>query len=205
MGDSRLEEMSSETNVIILPGNGCGNVHSSNWYKWLHDRIIAEGFPVRVVLPRYMPDPNVARETVWIPYIKETLGANEHSIVIGHSSGAEAIMRLLGGGIPGNENGTKVKGAVLVAACYTDLDNDNERASGYYSREWNWETIRNHADWIVQYHSTDDPFIPIDEARHVAQNLRTEYHEFEDHSHFFEPFEHIVDVLREKLTGEKED
>ena len=46
-----------------------------------------------------MPDPDLAREKIWIPFIKEKLGndANVLKYVIGHSSGSVAIMRLLEG------------------------------------------------------------------------------------------------------------
>lgn len=37
-----------------------------------------------------------------------------------------------------------------------------------------WDLIRSNAGWIVQYHSEDDPLIPVDEARHVAKHLKTE-------------------------------
>ncbi|KAJ9446044.1 putative hydrolase YdeN [Diplonema papillatum] len=47
---------------------------------------------VHVVL-RNMPDPEVARRGVWLPFIKDRLGANERTLVIGHSSGAVAAVR----------------------------------------------------------------------------------------------------------------
>jgi len=47
----------------------------------------------------------------------------------------------------------KVKGAVLVSACHTDLGIKNERKSGYYKDPWQWEDIKRNADWIVQFGS----------------------------------------------------
>jgi hypothetical protein len=46
-----------------------------------------------------MPDPYEAKEIYWIPFIKDKLGydKNVKKYVIGHSSGAVAIMRLLEG------------------------------------------------------------------------------------------------------------
>jgi hypothetical protein len=37
---------------------------------------------------RPMPDPLYAKESVWCPFIKDVLRADEHAVLIGHSSGA---------------------------------------------------------------------------------------------------------------------
>jgi len=42
-----------------------------------------------------MPDPYKAREKIWIPFIKEKLKNEENIYIIGHSSGAVCLMRLL--------------------------------------------------------------------------------------------------------------
>jgi predicted alpha/beta hydrolase family esterase len=75
-----------------------------------------------------MPDPYAARESQWVPFILNTLKIDDKTILIGHSSGCEAIMRLL--------EKDKVLGVILVAACHTDLGDENERASEYYNRPW---------------------------------------------------------------------
>ena len=35
----------------------------------------------------------LAREEIWIPFMKEHLNCNENTVIVGHSSGAEAAMR----------------------------------------------------------------------------------------------------------------
>ena len=81
-----------------------------------------------------MPDPYTAKEKIWIPYIKDTLKADENTLLIGHSSGAEAAMRYL--------ESYKLAGALLVSACYTDRGKKSEKESGYYDRPWEWEKIK---------------------------------------------------------------
>ena len=174
--------MAAHLKAVIVPGNGGGKtgVRDANWYGWLEDRLSAEPglFPGGVIL-RDMPDPYVARETYWIPFLLDELGVGEDTVLIGHSSGAEAAMRLV------EEH--RLAGVVLVCACHTDLGEESERAAGYYSRPWRWERQKENTPWILQYHSRDDPFIPVDEARHVHANNGSEYHEFADRSHFFRP------------------
>lgn len=121
---------------------------------------------IEVVL-RNMPDPMVARERIWIPFIENEIGVDENTIVVGHSSGAVAAMRLC--------EKNQLYGAILVSACYTDLGCDNEKASGYYSREWQWEKIMMNTGFIVQFHSDNDPFIPLEGilCAHAPTSLNT--------------------------------
>ena len=88
-----------------------------------------------------MPDPYDAKEKIWIPFIRNELKADENTLLIGHSSGAEAAMRLL--------ETDKLGGVILVSACYTDLGSENEKLSGYYDRPWLWEKIKQNAGFII--------------------------------------------------------
>eukprot|EP00445_Apocalathium_hangoei_P039485 CAMPEP_0203953284 /NCGR_PEP_ID=MMETSP0359-20131031/86684_1 /ASSEMBLY_ACC=CAM_ASM_000338 /TAXON_ID=268821 /ORGANISM="Scrippsiella Hangoei, Strain SHTV-5" /LENGTH=530 /DNA_ID=CAMNT_0050886533 /DNA_START=26 /DNA_END=1615 /DNA_ORIENTATION=+ len=181
--------------VVIVPGNGCTNVRRSNWYGWLAGQLEAAGVEVGI---RNMPDPMTARESLWLPFIVRELAGGEkrlrETIVVGHSSGATAAMRLA--------ETHRVGGIVLVAAYTSDLGDLNERASGYFSRPWQWEKQKENAGFIVQFASTDDPFLPLEEQRKVRDGLAPviEYLEFDKRSHFFSaPFWELVEVLEREL------
>lgn len=181
---------------IIVPGNGCSsNIRAANWYGFAQDKLQATGLFSEVILT-VMPDPYVAKESIWVPFLLDDLRADEKTLLIGHSSGAEATMRLL-------EN-KKLFGAVLVSACWTDLGDANEAASGYYARPWEWQAIKTNVGsfGIIQLHSADDPFIPLDEAQHVAESLGSDFRVFEDRSHFFDPSS-IEDCLDEVVERAK--
>ena len=47
---------------------------------------------IESVLRNY-PDPIEAKESIWLPFMREELGCDENSVIVGHSSGAEAAMR----------------------------------------------------------------------------------------------------------------
>ena len=66
-----------------------------------------------------MPDPELGSMKYWIPFIEEEIGEGQDVILVGHSTGAVAIMRYL-------ETHT-VLGAALVGACHTDLGYESER------------------------------------------------------------------------------
>lgn len=175
---------------VIVPGNGCtGRVADANWYGWLEAELKREAIFDEVVLPLTMPDPVAAKESVWVPFLRDALGADARTIVVGHSSGAEAAMRLA--------ETTELAGLALVSACHTDLGDAGERAAGYYARPWEWAAIRANVPAIAQFHGDDDPFIPLAEARHVAKSLESDYVELRARSHFFSPpFPELVEKLR---------
>merc|ERR1711924_211841 len=82
--------------AVILPGNG-GNEYPAplrgNFYDDLAKRL-EESKLFSEVVATSMPDACAARRSIWIPHLVDTIGVSEDTIVIGHSSGAEACMRL---------------------------------------------------------------------------------------------------------------
>ncbi|WAR06164.1 RBBP9-like protein [Mya arenaria] len=182
------------THIVIIPGNGGGDVTRANWYGWAQ-RKLNELDGVKCDL-RNMPDPVIARESIWIPFMRDEMGCGEETIIVGHSSGAEAAMRFA--------EKYKVKGIVIVSACFSDLGDENERASGYYSRPWEWPRIRENAPWRVQFGSTDDPFISWSEQQQVADGLESDLHKFQDKGHFMNTcFPQLIDVIKKKLKEGK--
>ena len=176
--------------IAIVPGNGCDDINDANWYAWLQDRLRKSG-RFTAVACQTMPDPHKARRHIWLPFMLSTLGCSEpETILVGHSSGAVAAMRLL------EEH--RLAGCVLVSACHTDLGHAGERASGYYppsGGEWQWSRIKQNAGGnIVVLHSDNDPFIPLPEAQHVASSLGVELRLCPGRSHFFSPGEELVDA-----------
>lgn len=176
--------MMARRNVAIVPGNGAGCA-SANFYPWLATELRARGYDVAL---EEMPDPDVAREAVWLPFIRETLGAGPDTLVVGHSSGACAAVRLA--------ETDKLFGVVAVSLTPDDLGDANERASGYYDRPWLWDKVRTNVAHVVQFASTDDPFIPLALMHQARDGFAAggaaggagtfEYIELSGKSHFFE-------------------
>jgi predicted alpha/beta hydrolase family esterase len=121
-------DQSERQRIVIIPGMGCFPVRDCNWYAWLQDQLEQDPTGRFDVILEDMPDPYAARESRWIPFILNTLKIDDKTILIGHSSGCQAIMRLI--------EKYKVRGVILVAACHTDLGDEDERASEYYNRPW---------------------------------------------------------------------
>ena len=181
--------MPTAVRAIIVPGNGCDNVRAANWYAWLEGKLNDLPEFDEVIL-RDMPDPIAARRYKWLPFLVDVCKADARTVVIGHSSGAVAAMRLL--------ETTKLHGALLVSACHSDLGDAGERASGYYPPSggpWRWSAMRDNCGGNLRVlHSDNDPFIPLDEARHVADSIGCPLQVEPGRSHFFKPCDAIVDA-----------
>jgi len=176
--------------VIILPGNGCTPIAHANWYKW-GERALNETGKFEAIC-REMPDPDRARMSIWLPFIRDELKPDADTIIVGHSSGAQAALRLA--------ETQPLKGLILVSACHTDLGIENEQQSGWYSAPWPWSTISANCNWIVQLHSFDDPFIPMSEAETVAEGLKSEFIRHEKRGHYMrQQMPDVIEILLKKL------
>lgn len=176
------------TKVIFIHGNGGSTAHD-HWFEETAEALRKLGLEV---INETFPDNKLARSEYWLPHI-DKLGADENTIIIGHSSGAVAAMRYA--------ETHKLLGSVLVGTCYTDLGDHEEKLSGYYDAPWDWKAIKANQQWIIEFASTDDPYIPVTEARHVQKELGASYHEYTDKGHFMfgGVFEDLVRAIKPKL------
>ena len=176
--------------AILIHGNG-GGTADDLWFPAVERGLADLGLEV---INRTFPDSVKARARYWLPFIDE-LGADENTILIGHSSGAVAAMRYA--------ETHRLLGSVLISACHTDLGDPGERASGYYSSPWQWEAIRRNQLWIGQFHSADDPLVPVSEARHVAAKLRCSYFELNGRGHFVDDaaFPEVIEFVHARISG----
>lgn len=181
-----------EVKVIFIPGNGGGSPQD-NWFPYLKREL--EKLKVKVIASEF-PDNQLARECFWLPFLKNDLKADDYSILVGHSSGAIAAMRLA--------EKNKILGSVLIGSYHTDLGWLTEKQSGYFDRPWDWEAIKRNQKWIIQFASPNDPWIPIEEARFVQSKLNTEYYEIEEGGHFGgdykkTDFPELLEAIKTKL------
>lgn len=175
--------------IIFLHGNG-GEGVGHYWFPYAAREFRKLGFEV---VAKDFPDAHLARKSIWLPFLRNECGVDEHSILIGHSSGAIAAMRWA--------EKNQIFGSVLVGAYYTDTGVENERLSGYFDNPWDFPAIRRNQQWIIQFASVDDPFFPVEEPRLVSRELGTEYHEFTNRGHFFEKeFPELIEAVKKKLS-----
>jgi len=182
--------------VIICPGNGCTNVMRSNWYGRLHAELTRKGILCEC---KNFPDFIRARRKIWIPFIRSLAekSVENNVILVGHSSGAQAILRYT--------EHYRVKAAVLVSATYSDLGDVSEIFIPCLLPKGKKLTDTISRLWRLQFHSDDDPFIPIHEAERIRDNLGLKgsdiYKMLPGNSHFFEPCKDLFEVVEFLATS----
>ena len=160
--------------IIFIHGNQ--STHwSFAWAPWLKQELESRGYETFF---ETFPDSVIARAEYWLPFLKEHVQAGENDVIVGWSTGATAALR------HAEEN--KIRGSILVAPCYTDLGDELEKQSGYFSKPWNWENIKANQKNIALVHSDNDPFIPQDQFAFITDKLKPDVIKVLGAKHFIE-------------------
>ncbi len=108
--------------------------------------------------------PNIARYNEFIFQNQDWI-FDEETAIVGHSSGAVAILGLLQH-LPNN---TKVGTCILVGSFKNDLGWSS--LSELFLEELNFELIRSKAQKFILVHSDNDPYCPLEHAEYLAEKL----------------------------------
>lgn len=202
-----MEKFEKNSNcIMIIPGNDGTPIKETFWYKSLSESL-SQLFPSFDIILKDMPDSKQARETFWLPFITHNISNYQRKYLIGHCSGAQAIMRLL--------EKNYIDGVFLLCGCINDLGLIEERISGYYPqqidgsiREWRWDLMKKNSGFIVHIGAQDDPFIPLEEMREIKDRLdlnEENYIEFQKEKglgHFMiKEFPELFDIIKGKFKS----
>jgi predicted alpha/beta hydrolase family esterase len=158
--------MSKITKVVIL--HGTGGSSSENWFPWLKATLESDGYQV------WVPDLPGSERPVMSRYTEFLMQnapwpLDEHTLFIGHSSGAAAILGLLQA-LPAN---AKIGAAILVGVFDEVLssDPDWEMLRGLYVQPIDYEIIKHKAGRFICINSDNDPYVPLEQAKEVCAQI----------------------------------
>lgn len=181
------------TKFLILHGTNA--TPQDNWFMWLKGRLIGEGH--KVWLPQLphadQPDPK-AYNTFLLANNEFTIDAD--TILIGHSSGAVAILRFLEE-LP---EGATVKAAILVSAFKNDLGWDS--LTNLFKTPLDFDRITPHCNKYIFIHSDNDPHVPLEHATYLNEHLHGKLIVLEGQGHFnteqspdYKQFSELLDII----------
>jgi len=162
-------------NALIL--HGTDGYPTENWFDWLRQELEKKSWQVLVPALPCANKPNIKRYNKFL--LEElNLYLDEESILIGHSSGAVAILGLL----------QALPESVVVDTCYligAFKDNlDWDALDGLFEEPFNFAKIKNKAKHFVFIHSDNDPYCPLEHAKFLAEKLGGELIIKEGQKHF---------------------
>lgn len=184
-------------NAIIL--HGTDNTPGGNWFRWLEGELKDRGY--EVWLPQ-LPDAAVPDAQKYNQLLlNHGFDFNDQTILVGHSSGAVAILNLLQE-LP---EGKHVKASFLVGAFKGPLD--KAARSKLFPKPFDFEKIKSHCGKFVFIHSDNDPYVPLSDAEFLADKLDAELVVEKGQGHFnletgpqYREFPRLLKLI-DKATG----
>jgi predicted alpha/beta hydrolase family esterase len=181
----------------VLIVHGLGADPEMHWFQWLKDELEKEGWEVEV--PEF-PTPEGQSLDNWLKVIdgEVKMKIDSETVLVGHSVGATFCLDLL------DIRDIDVAGLYLVS-CFTgnlglgdDFDPLNET---FAERDFDWDKIASGAEEIRLFHGKDDPYVPLENALNISENLETHIHIFPKGKHLnqdsgFTEFPLLLDRLK---------
>lgn len=158
--------------------HGTGASKDSHWFPWLEQKLEEKG--VEVCRPDF-PTPEGQKLENWLKVLdQQEISIDKNTALIGHSLGSVFILNII------NRRDLEIEAAYLVSA-WTGLLPDekfNEWNSTFQDQDFDFKKIKNSVGEIHQFHSASDPYVPLEKAEELAENLNSNLHLKADAGHF---------------------
>jgi predicted alpha/beta hydrolase family esterase len=161
--------------LVIL--HGTMGSPEGNWFRWLEAKLKKKSLETWVPWLPHAEQPSLSE---WLDFVKEEcpFEIDEDTIVVGHSSGAILALLLA------QENGHKV-GKVICVSVFHDNSLEWDANARLFDVTFDWMKIQaNVSERILCIHSDDDPYVPLDQAKYVADSVGAEMIVVQNQGHF---------------------
>ncbi|HUY84980.1 MAG TPA: alpha/beta hydrolase [Candidatus Dormibacteraeota bacterium] len=186
--------------AVILHGTSADHTH--NWFPWLKIELERRGYTVWVPDLPEANKPNIER---YNDFLLNSDWDFTDNLVIGHSSGAVAILGLLQA-LPSD---TKIDTAILAGAFTKRLSESPswEMLRELFGKPFDFKAIKQKASKFIFVHSEDDPYCPIEQAQYLCGQLDGEFVKFNGMKHFsysldkrFKQFPELLEIIDTRIA-----
>lgn len=162
-------------NIILL--HGTDGSAQSNWIPWLKAQLEERG---NTVFAPSLPDAAYPNGDKWSDFVINNVPfpLDENTLIVGHSAGA-ALIPILLQKLP---EGVKIKKAILVSGFRDTLGWD--KLKDLQNVTVDYEQVRSKAAEIIQLHSDNDPYVPLDNAKSLGAELGSKFRVIKGQGHF---------------------
>jgi hypothetical protein len=151
-----------------------------NWFPWLKGEL--EKLGCKVFVPKF-PTPEGQNLDAWMkafePYLSEV---DEETVFVAHSLGPAFVLSVL-------EKLEKPVRACFFVSGFTgrlgreEFDSLNNDIA---DRSFDWEKVKRNCKRFVLFHSDNDPYVPLEKAQNLGQNLGSKPTIVKEAGHFNE-------------------
>lgn len=137
----------------------------ANWYPWLAEKLVGQGW--QVVCPQFPTPQNQTIQAYWQVWLKMVGVVDQDSVLIGHSSGPNFILRVL-------ESQTVPVRATFLVAPFVRENGDAEIDAlnrNLWGGGFDWGKIKKASRKFFVYASDNDPYVPLKNSQEVADLL----------------------------------
>ncbi len=150
-------------NILIVHGAYGGP--EKHWIPWIKEKLENHGY--NVVVPRF-PDPQSHDLNSWLMVFNDYRKyLDKDSLIIGHEIGSIFIFHIL------EELKDKVRAVFLVSSFIGKPTHEKFKVINpeFINKEFQWEKIKKSCQRFYLYHGNNDPYIPVEDAITLAENL----------------------------------
>lgn len=145
---------------------------NEHWYQ--EEAAVLERLGLEVLVPE-MPGGTWPKKDEWVKIVAD-FNPDEETVLIGHSLGAPTILRYL-------ENAEKKVGKVFLVAGFAK-DLGMEETSNFVAEPFDWEKIKASANEIYVINEIDDPWVPLERGKEIAEATGAEFVPVAGNVHF---------------------
>lgn len=146
--------------------HGTDGTPEGNWFPWLKHKLETEGYEVWAPL---LPENHTPNREVYNDFLFREGRDFTDTLVVGHSSGAVAVLNLLM-----DERCPHIRMGVMVSAWHkgTPTTFDESQFAHLFPPEgFDYLKIKSNADKLAFLHGDDDIYCPLEQAEYLAEKL----------------------------------
>lgn len=183
-------------NVIIL--HGTLGSPDGNWFRWLKRELEAKGLQAWLPMLPHAEQPSLKE---WAEYVHGNcpFEINEETFIVGHSSGAILTLILA-------QQNDKPLGAIVSVSVFHDNSLKWEPNDRLFDVDFDWNKIQTNTKRLLFVHSDNDPYVPLDQAQHVADNCKAQLIMLPSQGHFnleqspdYKEFPELLKIIESRL------